>query len=428
MSELLSTPTAQPPGAWRRLMRNRVAVAALLILAAITFVAIFGPPLLRERYDPETPTAAKLVTPCAAHYFGTDMNGRDVFSRVIQGGRISLIVGLCGALVSFFIGTTYGLIAGYAGGRTDNVMMRFVEMLHSVPRLIIVIVAIFSFGPWLENRLNHSTVFGLFGNNPRIVFTIVCLLLWLIWRGAEKSRDYVRARLLWILALLLSLGISLPLIKTGGAAGTVALCYATFLISTPILALFLRIIGISGASRTWLGILAVVTTGLFLSPSVERIFASYRLNPLVGYSKVIILILCLGLIEWLAMARIVRGQVLALKEQQFVLAARALGQSHARILLRHLLPNLIGVIVVYLTLTIPAVILDESFLSFLGLGINDPQASWGSLLSDGKNVINPIHSYWWLLLFPAAAMSLTLVALNFLGDAIRDALDPRARR
>ena len=128
------------------------------------------------------------------------------------------------------------------------------------------------------------------------------------------------------------------------------------------------------------------------------------------------------------MARIVRGQVLALKEQQFVLAARALGQSHTRILLRHLLPNLLGVIIVYLTLTIPAVILDESFLSFLGLGINDPQASWGSLLSDGKNVINPVHSFWWLLLFPAAAMSLTLVALNFLGDAIRDALDPRARR
>jgi peptide/nickel transport system permease protein/oligopeptide transport system permease protein len=128
------------------------------------------------------------------------------------------------------------------------------------------------------------------------------------------------------------------------------------------------------------------------------------------------------------MARIVRGQVLALKEQQFVLAARALGQGHARILIRHLLPNLLGVIVVYLTLTIPAVILDESFLSFLGLGINDPQASWGSLLSDGKNVINPVRSYWWLLLFPAAAMSVTLLALNFLGDAIRDALDPRARR
>ena len=306
MSEPISIPTAQPPGAWRRLVRNRVAMAAMVLLAAVVLLAILGPSIFR--YSPETPTAAKLVPPSAAHYFGTDMNGRDVFSRVIQGARISLIVGLCGALVSFFVGTTYGLIAGYIGGRTDNAMMRFVEVLHSVPRLIIVIVAIFTFAPWLETTLHR------------------------------------------------------------------------------------------------------------MMPSVE------------GYAKIMILILCLGLIEWLAMARIVRGQVLALKEQQFVLAARALGQSHTRILLRHLLPNLIGVIVVYLTLTIPAVILDESFLSFLGLGINDPQASWGSLLSDGKNVINPIHSYWWLLLFPAAAMSLTLVALNFLGDAIRDALDPRARR
>ncbi len=318
MSEPISTPAAQPPGAWRRLVRNRVAIAAMVILAAIALTAIFGPSLLRSRYDPETPTAAKLVVPSAAHWFGTDMNGRDVFSRVIQGARISLIVGLCGALVSFFVGTTYGLVAGYIGGRTDNVMMRFVEVLHSVPRLIIVIVAIFTFSPWLEGFLHGAQSSAL--------------LRHIIPRGAE------------------------------------------------------------------------------------------------GYAKVIILILCLGLIEWLAMARIVRGQVLALKEQQFVLAARALGQSHARILVRHLLPNLIGVIVVYLTLTIPAVILDESFLSFLGLGINDPQASWGSLLSDGKNVINPVHSYWWLLLFPAAAMSLTLVALNFLGDAIRDALDPRARR
>lgn len=316
MSEPISTPATQPPGAWKRLLRNHVAVVAMIILAGIAFIAIFGPSIFR--YDPETPTAAKLVPPGSAHYFGTDMNGRDVFSRVIQGARISLIVGLCGALVSFFIGTTYGLISGYVSGRTDNVMMRFVEVLHSVPRLIIVIVAIFTFAPWLESALH-----GAQSN---------AILKHVIPRGAE------------------------------------------------------------------------------------------------GYAKVVILIVCLGLIEWLAMARIVRGQVLALKEQQFVLAARALGQSHTRILMRHLLPNLIGVIVVYLTLTIPAVILDESFLSFLGLGMNDPQASWGSLLSDGKNVINPIHSYWWLLLFPAAAMSLTLVALNFLGDALRDALDPRGRR
>ena len=301
----MSSP-ASHPGALRRLLKNPKAIAALAVLGLIVLLAIAGP--LVFPYAPETTTSAKLTAPSAEHWCGTDLNGRDLFSRVLQGARVSLIVGLCGALISFLIGTTYGLISGYVGGRTDNVMMRLVEVLHSVPRLIIIIVAIFTFAPRLEGFLHEK----------------------------------------------------------------------------------------------W--------------PEMK------------GYAKVLIIILSLGLIEWLSMARIVRGQVLTLKEQQFVLAARALGQSHTRIILRHLLPNLIGVVVVYLTLTIPAVILDESFLSFLGLGISDPQASWGSLLSDGKNAINPIRSYWWLLVFPAAAMSLTLLALNFLGDALRDALDPRARR
>ncbi len=301
----MSSP-ASHPGAFRRLLKNPKAIAALAVLGLIVFIAIAGPMIFP--YSPETTTAAKLHLPSSAHWFGTDLNGRDLFSRVLQGARVSLIVGLCGALVSFVIGTAYGLVSGYVGGRTDNVMMRIVEVLHSVPRLIIIIVAIFTFAPRLEGFLHVH----------------------------------------------------------------------------------------------W--------------PSMK------------GYAKVFLIILSLGLIEWLSMARIVRGQVLTLKEQQFVLAARALGQSHTRIILRHLLPNLIGVVVVYLTLTIPAVILDESFLSFLGLGISDPQASWGSLLSDGKNAINPVRSYWWLLAFPAAAMSLTLLSLNFLGDALRDALDPRARR
>ncbi len=301
----MSSP-ASHPGALRRLLKNPKAIVALSVLGLIIFLAVAGPWIFP--YSPESTTSAKLHLPSTEHWFGTDLNGRDLFSRVLQGARVSLIVGLCGALVSFLIGTAYGLISGYVGGRTDNVMMRLVEVLHSVPRLIIIIVAIFTFAPRLEGFLHE------------------------------------------------------------------------------------------------------------------------RWPEMKGYSKVFLIILSLGLIEWLSMARIVRGQVLTLKEQQFVLAARALGQSHTRIILRHLLPNLIGVVVVYLTLTIPAVILDESFLSFLGLGISDPQASWGSLLSDGKNAINPVRSYWWLLAFPAAAMSLTLLSLNFLGDALRDALDPRARR
>jgi peptide/nickel transport system permease protein/oligopeptide transport system permease protein len=127
------------------------------------------------------------------------------------------------------------------------------------------------------------------------------------------------------------------------------------------------------------------------------------------------------------MARIVRGQVLTLKSRQFITAAQALGQSHTKILFRHLLPNLTGIILIYLTLTIPAVIIDESFLSFLGLGIQAPMASWGSLLADGAGSINPVRSFWWLLVFPATAMASTLLALNFLGDALRDALDSKSR-
>jgi len=316
-----------PPGAWQRLRKNPVALAAMALLALVAAFAIFGPVFFPAEPDPATgaPMSAwkkitsssyphatsrdQFLPPSRAHPFGTDNNGRDTFARVLEGARISLVVGLCGAFISLVIGTSYGLISGYAGGRTDALMMRFVEILYSIPRLIIIILATAAF--------DHS------------------------------FKDWLNAH----------------------------------------------------------GHLV-----------------------LVGYSKIIILIVALGLIEWLTMARIVRGQVLALKNLQFVTAARSLGQSHARIILRHLLPNLTGIVIIYLTLTIPAVILDETFLSFLGLGIQAPQASWGSLLSEGAQVINPVKSFWWLLLFPAAVMSVTLLALNFLGDALRDALDPRAGR
>ncbi len=303
----MSSPAATPPGAWKRLRKNPIAIVAAILLVTVLAFAVFG--LNVFGIDPHATSNAQYSPPNSTHPFGTDVNGRDSFARVMEGARISLLVGFCGAFIALFVGTTYGLISGYVGGRTDALMMRFVEILYAIPRLIILILVTFIFDRHFKTWLNG--------------------------------------------------------------------------------------IGLTG---------------------------------LVGYSKIIILIVSLGLIEWLTMARIVRGQVLALKSQQFVLAARALGQSHTRIILRHLLPNLIGIVIIYLTLTIPAVILDESFLSFLGLGVQAPQASWGSLLSEGAQVINPVKSYWWLLLFPASVMSVTLLALNFLGDALRDALDPRAKR
>jgi oligopeptide transport system permease protein len=293
--------------AWQRLWRRSTARVSLAILACVVAVAILGPVVLPAHY--QGVSADQFSPPTLHHPFGTDLHGRDLFYRVLEGARISLLVGACGALISLFIGTSYGMVAGYLGGKWDSLMMRLVEILYSIPRLIIIIIAISAFDSHLAKWLSQGS-----------------------------------------------------------------------------------------------------------------------LHALTGYSRIVILIFSLGIIEWLTMARIVRGQVLSLKSLQFVAAARSLGQSHAKIILRHLLPNLAGIVIIYLTLTIPSVILDESFLSFLGLGIQAPQASWGSLLSDGAQVINPIRSYWWMLVFPAIAMSVTLLALNFLGDALRDALDPRENR
>ena len=302
-----------PRSALAVFLRNPAVRTSLAIIALVVTSALLGPLLLPASY--QRPAADQLTRPSLTHWFGTDLNGRDLLYRVFIGARISLIVGLAGAMVSLCIGTSYGLVAGYTGGRVDAVMMRVVDVIYAIPRLIFIIILInvveFRFRAWLQ---------AIFGNSP------------------------------------------LPALRV-----------------------------------------------------------------LPSYAKTGILILSLGLVEWLTMARIVRGQVLALKNLQFVTAARSLGQTHFKILTRHLLPNLTGIIAVYLTLTIPAVILDESFLSYLGLGVDASQASWGTLLSDGAQAINPIKSSWWLLVFPAAIMSATLLALNFLGDGLRDALDPRQK-
>lgn len=294
------------PSAWRRLARKPVAVGCASVLVFLSLAAFLGPELMPA--SSALPSAAQYAPPSWQHPFGTDLVGRDLLYRVLSGVRVSLIVGLCGAAVSLVIGTTYGLVAGYVGGRVDEVMMRLVDIFYSVPRLIFILVLINAFNSSLQQF---------------------------------------------------------------------------------------------AAERGWRG--------------------------LVDYSSIVILVVSLGVIEWLTMARVVRGQVLALKTRQFVTAAEALGQSHFRILIRHLLPNLLGVVIVYLTLTIPAVIIDESFLSFLGLGIQAPQASLGSLLSDGVSAINPVRNLWWMIVFPSAVMAVTLLALNFLGDALRDVLDPRTR-
>ena len=274
--------------AWARLRRNRMAVSAAVFLILMSTLAVFAP-WLPGLPDPTLQDLAKGASPpTLAHLFGTDELGRDLFARVLHGGRISLLVGLVGTLVSLLIGVTWGAVAGYVGGRTDDFMMRVVDVLYALPYLFLVI-----------------------------------LLL------------------------------------------------------------------------------------VFFSRSLVMLFVA------------------LGLVQWLTMARIVRGQVLSLKHQTFVEAARALGATDLAIVFRHIVPNTLGPVIVYTTLTVPAVILQEAFLSFLGLGVQPPNASWGTLVSDGAKLL---ALFPWLVLFPGLAMSLTLLAFNFLGDGLRDALDPQGRR
>ncbi len=280
-----------PRGLWsdaiRRLRRNRAATGAGVFLVCMCALAALAPwlPLVQD------PTAQQLALgaspPTWAHWFGTDELGRDLFARVLFGGRISLLVGIVGTLVSLVVGVGWGAVAGYVGGRVDEFMMRVVDVLYSLPYLFLVILLLVFF---------------------------------------ERS--------------------------------------------------------------------------------------------------LVLLFVALGLVQWLTMARIVRGQVLTLRGQAFVEAARALGASDRAILFRHVVPNTLGPVIVYATLTVPAVILQEAFLSFLGLGVQPPDASWGTLVSDGARVL---ALFPWLVLFPGLALSLTLVAFHFLGDGLRDALDPQGR-
>lgn len=310
MSETNHSPSAR---AWRRFRQNRPAVLSAWFLAALIIAVLAWPLLLRlggetftTAHSPERITEDQFQPPSAQHWCGTDVHGRDVFSRILFGAQISLLVGVVGAGVSLVIGVLWGAIAGYIGGRVDSAMMRFVDVLYSLPSIIFVIVLITSLEGLLKNWLN--------------------------------------------------------------AMG---------------------------------------------SPTLAK------------SARLIFLFVGLGAVSWLTMARIVRGQVLSLRTRQFVDASRVLGAGPIWILRRHIIPNVLGVVIVYLTLTVPAIILYESFLSFLGLGIQPPMASWGLLINEGADQINPIRIYWWLIIFPGGVLVSTLLALNFLGDGLRDAWDVR---
>jgi oligopeptide transport system permease protein len=306
--------------AGRRLLKNKLAVFGIIVLAIMALSVIFGPSViyLATGFTPDYIPSdigngqfVKSFPPSLQHPFGTDDAGRDLLARVLQGGRISLMVGIISTFVSLIVGVSYGAVAAYFGGRIDNLMMRIVDIIYSIPYILIVIVLLMVFG------------------------------------GANMPR--------WITSI----------------------------------------------------------SEFIAGPGSQ------------GISQIFLLFTALGLVSWLTMARVVRGQVLSLKNQEFVLAARATGVSTVAIIFRHLVPNTLGPVIVYATLTIPSVMLTEAFLSFLGIGVQAPYASWGSLCADG---IKNISIFPWQLIFPGVTMALTLFSLNFLGDGLRDALDPQTRK
>jgi oligopeptide transport system permease protein len=315
MSEQTQPHVSPGRHAWRRFKKNRAAVLSAWFLAFLLVAIIAWPIFLKiagasfaQLHDPDQLSDAQFLPPGAQHWFGTDVHGRDVFSRVLFGAQVSLLVGVVGTLVSLVIGVLWGAIAGYVGGRVDSILMRIVDVLYSLPSVIFVIVLITTLGELMKQS-------RLVENSPA----------------------------------------------------------------------------------------------------------------LAGGLRVTLLFVGLGAVSWLTMARIVRGQVLSLRTRAFVEASRALGAKPVRILARHIIPNIFGVVITYLALTMPAIILYESFLSFLGLGIQAPMASWGTLISDGVSQINPIRIYWWLIVFPGGVLVTTLLALNFLGDGLRDAWDVKSR-
>ncbi|HEY1663105.1 MAG TPA: ABC transporter permease [Verrucomicrobiae bacterium] len=301
--------------AWLRFLKNRPAVISAWFLIALLAVVVLWPFVLKmsgarfaQTHAPDQLSDAQFAPPGAQHWFGTDVHGRDLFSRVLFGAQISLLVGVVGALLSLVIGVLWGAIAGYAGGRIDAILMRIVDVLYSLPTIIFVIVLLATLGEVIK----------------------------------ESS-----------------------LVKN--------------------------------------------------SPSLE------------SGLRVALLVAALGAVSWLTMARIVRGQVLSLRSRAFVEASRALGAKPHWVIARHIIPNIFGVVITYLALSLPAIILYESFLSFLGLGVEPPMASWGTLMAEGVSQINPIRIYWWLILFPGGILVATLLALNFLGDGLRDAWDIKNR-
>jgi len=394
---LEDTPTAGPVAAtsgtslwadaWKRLLKNKLAVFGMVVLGLMIILVAIGPVILRlltgitADYIPADGNLIKSFPPSLAHWMGTDEQGRDIFARVLQGGRISLAVGLISTIVSLAVGVSYGAIAGYLGGKIDNVMMRMVDIIYAIPYILIVIVLLSVFGGPNTQVLIGALPAILAGLIVIVVGILAAVNVFRTIFGENVSRNLGEAALRVLVGLLEAAVVIL-------VAGFVA----------------------SLVFRTGVG---------------ESVANRYAGAVSLGMSQIFLLFFALGLVSWLTMARVVRGQILSLKNQEFVMAAKATGVSTFGIIFRHLVPNALGPVIVYATLTVPSVMLSEAFLSYLGLGVQAPYASWGSLAADG---VKNIAIFPWQLIFPGVTMALTLFSLNFLGDGLRDALDPQTRK
>lgn len=373
--------------AWKRLLKNKLAVFGMIVLAIMVVLVTIGPPILywltgfAADTQPSDGNLLKSFPPSLLHPMGTDEHGRDLLARVLQGGRISLTVGVITTLVSLLVGVSYGAIAGYLGGRVDNMMMRIVDILYSIPYILIVIVLLSVFG----GQNAQTLIAGL----PPIVAGLVVGIFGALFAVALYRHFFGEG-------ISLSIGDSVK----------------RFVVGTIATLLVILLIGGAAYFVAWTGL------GSSLAERYGNVVS-------LGLSQIFLLFFALGLVSWLTMARVVRGQILSLKNYEFVMAARATGVSSFGIIFRHLVPNSLGPVIVYATLTVPSVMLSEAFLSYLGLGVQAPYASWGSLAADG---VKNIAIFPWQLIFPGVTMALTLFSLNFLGDGLRDALDPQTRK
>ncbi len=295
---------------------------------------------------------------------GTDKLGRDLLIRCLAGGGVSLGIGVAAACISVIIGVLWGATAGYLGGRIDALMMRTVDVLYGLPYVLLVVLLAVAGEAVLDNVVARA------GTRDA----------WIMSQAVAAAAEHGRP-------------------------------------------------ADEESVRQWLRSDPELRSALNARADLDPDLRPRQLSESArsGY-QIALLLVAIGGVSWLTMSRVIRGQVLSLRSQPFIEASRAMGLPAWRIFLRHLLPNLVGPIIVYATLTVPQAILQESFLSFLGIGVRPPLPSWGNLAAEGLSELNPVRVRWWLLVFPCGLLGTTLLALNLVGESLRQRFDPRSRR